>query len=72
MDRKIRRQRNKREGKFTVDYSRVGYWKAIRFGLLGQLNASHELFLMVNAAIDMYQSRPVGGQGRNLATDQGY
>jgi hypothetical protein len=45
---------------------------AARFDLLERLNASHELFLMVNTAIDMCQSIKKNVHRLNLATDSGY
>jgi hypothetical protein len=72
MDKRIRIKLNKRESKFTIDYSKVHDKNTARFDVLKQLNACHELFIMVNTAIDMGQSIPRGGQRLNLATDQGY
>jgi hypothetical protein len=72
MDKKIRIKLNKRENKFTIDYSKTQDKNTVRFDVLKQLNASYELFIMVNTAIDMGQSIPRGGQHLNLATDQGY
>ena len=72
MDRRIRIKLNKRDGKFTIDYARVHDRNAVRFDLLRQINVSHELFIMVNTAIDMCQSIPGSARRLNLATDQGY
>lgn len=72
MDKKIRIRQNKREGKFTIDYARVQDRKAVRLDILKQINKSHELFIMINTAIDMYQSSQGAGPGLNLAMDEGY
>jgi hypothetical protein len=72
MDKKIRIKLNKREGKFTIDYAKVHDRNTVRFDLLTQINASHELFIMVNTAIDMGQSIPRSDNLLNLATDHGY
>ena len=72
MDKKIRIKHNKRDGKFTIDYARVHDRNTARFDLLRQINLSHELFIMVNTAIDMSQSMPRSANRLNLVTDQGY
>jgi hypothetical protein len=72
LDKKIRVRFNKHTGKFTIDYSKARSMHAARFDLLERLNASHELFLMVNTAIDMCQSIKKSVHRLNLATDSGY
>jgi hypothetical protein len=72
MDKKIRIKPNKRDGKFTIDYAKVHDRNSVRFDLLRQINRSHELFIMVNTAIDMGQSIPRSANRLNLVTDQGY
>lgn len=72
MDKKIRVKLNKRENKFTIDYSKVHDRNTARFDLLKQINGSHELFIMVNTAIDMSQSMPRSANRLNLVTDHGY
>jgi hypothetical protein len=72
MDKHIHIKRNKRDGKFTIDYARAKNRNTVRFDLLRQINASHDLFIMVNTAIDMSQSMPRSANLLNLTTDQGY
>jgi len=72
MHEKLRVKYNKREGKYTIDYTRVPDRRSARLDLLLGLNKSHELFIMVNTAIDMGQSIPRSAHCLNLATDQGY
>ena len=72
MDKRIRIKLNKRDGKFTIDYAKVQDRNAARFELLRQVNRSHELFILINTAIDMCQSIPRSARCLNLATDQGY
>ncbi|MDX9957566.1 MAG: hypothetical protein RBT68_03905 [Spirochaetia bacterium] len=72
MDKHIRIKRNKRDGKFTIDYARARNRNAARFDLLRQMNLSHDLFIIVNTAIDMGQSMPRSAKLLNLTTDQGY
>lgn len=72
MDKRIRVKLNKRDGKFTIDYAKVHDRNTVRFDLLKQINVSHELFIMVNTAIDMGQSIPRSAHLLNLATDHGY
>ncbi|MFH2113188.1 MAG: hypothetical protein ABIJ86_01610 [Spirochaetota bacterium] len=72
MDKKIRIRLNKKEGKFTIDYAKVRDRNTVRFELLRQINVSHELYVMVNTAIDMSQSIPRSAHLLNLTTDQGY
>ncbi|HAE20909.1 MAG TPA: hypothetical protein DCG47_01100 [Spirochaetaceae bacterium] len=69
---KIRVKLNKRAGKFTIDYSKAASADAVRFELLKRINGSHELFLMVNTAIDLCQKFPKSAHRLNLATEQGY
>jgi hypothetical protein len=72
LDKKIRVKYNKHTGKFTIDYSKARSIHAARFELLKRINASHDLFIMVNTAIDMCQSIKKNAHRLNLATDQGY
>lgn len=72
MDKKIHIKQNKRDGKYTMDYSKVQHRNTVRFDLLRQVNESHELFIMVNTAIDMSQSVPRSTHLLNLTTDKDY
>lgn len=72
MDKKIRVKFNKHNGKFTIDYSKSRDANSVRFDLLKRINASHDIFVMVNTAIDMCQSikkkppSPESGYGPRL------
>jgi len=72
LDKKIRIKFNRRVGKFTIDYSKVHSTNTVRFDLLKQINDSHDVFIMVNTAIDMCQTIKKTDRHLNLATDQGY
>jgi hypothetical protein len=50
----------------------VQHKDTVRYELLKQINGSHELFIMINTSIDMYQSSPEGGRILNLAAEKGY
>ena len=68
MDRKVRIRHSKREGKYTIDYSRVADRGRVRLDILTQINKSHELLLMINTGIDMYQS--IVNSGRYPSLDE--
>jgi hypothetical protein len=72
MDKKIRIKANKRNGRFTIDYAKVRDRNAVRFDVLKQINATHDVLIMVNTAIDMGQSIARSANLLNLTTDEGY